>query len=89
MSGEAADWYRDPMKIRKDDTVRSRLPRSRIGRLTLGFSLLLGGLFGALPVLGFWMLPLGLLVLSYDLPAAQRLRKRLLSWLAKKRPRRR
>lgn len=50
---------------------------SRPLRLTLGVALVVGGVLGFLPVVGFWMLPLGLLVLSLDLPAARRLHSRL------------
>jgi hypothetical protein len=38
-------------------------------RLPLGLFLVIGGTLGFLPVLGFWMLPLGFLVLAIDLPA--------------------
>lgn len=38
-------------------------------RLPVAFLLLIGGLLGFLPIFGFWMLPLGLLVLAIDLPA--------------------
>ena len=34
-----------------------------------------GGTLGFLPVLGFWMIPLGLLVLSQDLPVVRRWRR--------------
>ena len=37
-------------------------------RLPLALLLLIGGLLGFLPVLGFWMIPLGLMVLAIDLP---------------------
>ncbi len=56
------------------------LPRSRLLRIGLGVALVLGGLLGFLPILGFWMLPLGVLVLSYDLPFARRWRRRFLVW---------
>lgn len=42
-------------------------PGSRV-RLPAAVLLILGGLVGFLPVLGFWMLPLGLLLLAIDLP---------------------
>lgn len=42
-------------------------PGSRV-RLPLAVLMILGGLLGFLPVLGFWMLPLGLLLLAVDLP---------------------
>ena len=37
-------------------------------RIPLGLVLCLGGVFSLLPVLGLWMLPVGLLVLSEDIP---------------------
>lgn len=37
-------------------------------RLPVAFLLLIGGMMGFLPILGFWMLPLGFLVLAIDLP---------------------
>lgn len=48
-----------------------RKPGSRILRIPLGILLILGGVFSFLPVLGIWMLPLGLLLLSLDLPILQ------------------
>ncbi len=44
-------------------------PRLRIVRILSAIVLILGGLAGVLPLLGFWMLPLGLLLLAVDLPA--------------------
>ncbi len=35
-------------------------------RLLAGIVLMLGGVFGFLPVVGFWMLPLGLAVAALD-----------------------
>lgn len=52
------------------------LPRSRILRIGLGIVLIFGGLLGFLPVLGFWMIPVGLLVLSQDIAAVRRFRRR-------------
>jgi len=46
-------------------------------RWSAGILLIIGGLFGILPVLGFWMLPLGLILLSADFPWARRLKRRL------------
>jgi hypothetical protein len=37
-------------------------------RRTVGATLIIGGVLGFLPILGFWMFPLGLLVLSDDVP---------------------
>ncbi|MCE7029192.1 hypothetical protein [Jiella avicenniae] len=52
------------------------LPASRPWRIALGASLVGGGVLGFLPVLGFWMLPLGLFVLSVDSPLVRRWRRR-------------
>ena len=35
------------------------LPASRIARMAIGVALVIGGLAGFLPILGFWMIPLG------------------------------
>jgi hypothetical protein len=56
------------------------MPRSRALRVTIGVLLILLGMLGFLPVLGFWMIPLGLLVLSYEFTWARRLRRRLTVW---------
>ena len=55
------------------------LPRSPGVRVALGIALILGGLLGFLPVLGFWMVPLGLLVLAIDYPPAGRLARNILA----------
>jgi len=64
------------MKIRLGNTTLT-LPRSRIARIIIGILLIIGGLLGFLPVVGFWMIPLGLMVLSADLPLLRRLRRRV------------
>jgi hypothetical protein len=53
------------------------LPRSRPARIAIGGGLVVLGFFGFLPVLGFWMVPLGLLVLSADVPQVRRFNRRL------------
>ena len=45
-----------------------RRPRVAILRIPAGLVLILGGLLSILPVFGLWMLPLGLLLLSVDVP---------------------
>lgn len=59
---------------------RVHLPRSRPLRLLLGAGLVGGGILGFLPVLGLWMLPLGVAVLSIDVPPIRRLRRRTMVW---------
>jgi hypothetical protein len=58
-----------------------RLPHKRLYRILLGIALILGGIIGFLPVLGFWMIPLGLVVLSVDIARVRRWRRRLLVWV--------
>jgi hypothetical protein len=52
-------------------------------RQVLGVLLMLGGLFWFLPVLGLWMIPLGLLILSVDFRWARRGYLSVISWLRK------
>ncbi|MBV2182986.1 MAG: hypothetical protein KUL88_00380 [Rhizobium sp.] len=61
-------------------------PRSKLGRVATGSVLIGGGLLGFLPVLGFWMVPLGLFVLSHDLAAVRRRRRRMAIWWRKRYP---
>jgi hypothetical protein len=56
------------------------VPQSRIWRMALGVALVIGGMAGFLPILGFWMIPLGLLVLSIDLAIVRRQRRRAEIW---------
>ena len=42
--------------------------RMRIVRLPVAMLLLVGGFFSFLPILGIWMLPLGLMLLAVDVP---------------------
>jgi hypothetical protein len=59
---------------------RINLPANRIVRIGIGVGLVLLGLIGFLPVLGFWMVPLGLLVLSVDIAIVRRWRRRFTVW---------
>lgn len=40
-------------------------------RVPLALLLVMGGLLGFLPILGFWMIPLGFVILAIDLPHLQ------------------
>lgn len=51
----AVDWLREPSRFWV--------------RLTAAILFILGGIFAILPVLGLWMLPVGLALLSQDIPA--------------------
>ena len=60
------------------------LPRSRPLRIALGVLLILLGFLGFLPVLGFWMIPLGLALLALDLPFLRGPLARLLGFINRK-----
>lgn len=66
---------------------RFALPASRRGRRALGWAFMAGGLFSFLPVLGAWMLPVGLAILSVDSPRLRRARRRLAVRLGRRWPR--
>lgn len=50
-------------------------------RTLLGALFIAGGVLGFLPILGFWMIPLGLVLISLDIPP---FRRRVQSWLHRK-----
>src|SRR3954471_19463723 len=54
-------------------------------RIPVGVALTVGGVFGFLPVLGFWMAPLGLVVLAQDVPVMRPPLARAVAWINKKR----
>lgn len=53
---------------------------SRLVRVPAGLVLIAGGVFSFLPVLGVWMLPLGLMLLASDVPPLQRPMARFATW---------
>ena len=61
-----------------------RQPSSRLVRMPLALLLILGGIFSFLPVLGLWMLPLGLLLFAQDVPMLRPPLIRLLAWVERK-----
>jgi len=70
------------MKARIQNYVEriKRMPNKPV-RVTIGVLLIVGGILGALPVLGFWMAPLGLAILSVDYAWARRATNKLKEWL--------
>ena len=62
-----------------------KIPGSRPVRVVLGVLLVIGGILGFLPILGFWMIPLGLLILSVDFHWVRRLRRRVEIWWTRRR----
>jgi purine-cytosine permease-like protein len=69
---------------------RIPMPSNIILRVVLGLVFVFGGFLGFLPILGFWMLPLGLLILSIDFPPVRRFRRRatvlIVGWLKRRFP---
>jgi hypothetical protein len=63
-----------------------REPHARMWRLPAAGLLIVGGFLGFLPILGFWMVPLGLLLLAVDLPGLRPPLTRVLRWIERKWP---
>jgi len=65
LQGHMPDWAsRNIDRLRQPEAVWVRVPA--------GIALTGGGVFGFLPVLGFWMLPIGLALLAQDVPPMRR-----------------
>jgi hypothetical protein len=63
-----------------------RRPRAVWIRIPVGAALSCGGVLGFLPVLGFWMLPVGLMLLADDVPPLRSARSRVLDWIERRHP---
>lgn len=50
-------------------------------RVPLAIVLMIGGLLGFLPLLGFWMFPLGLALIAFDLPFLRKPLARMLAFI--------
>ncbi len=61
-----------------------RAPSRRWVRIPAAILLILGGFLAVLPVFGLWMLPLGLALLSEDLPGMKPSLERAARWLEAK-----
>jgi purine-cytosine permease-like protein len=70
---------------------KMKLPGHPLVRMGLGAVLVIGGFLGFLPVLGFWMVPLGLAILAVDFPPVRRFYRRTTvrfgAWVHRKFPR--
>ena len=92
--GEAGCPFDDSLRVlgfQMRHTIRVfdktyKLPDSRRMRIGVGYALIAGGMVGFLPVLGFWMIPLGLYVLSREYHWLRRARRR---WVTRKNRRQR
>jgi hypothetical protein len=78
-------WFEDKLPPKPARFVGwLRKPSSRYARIPIGVLLILGGVFSFLPVLGLWMLPLGLLLFAQDVPVLQKPTAQTLGWLERK-----
>ena len=78
--------------------LQARLPRfagaalrwgiesSPFVRWPIAIILVFGGFLGFLPILGFWMAPLGLILIAEDLPFLRPPLARLFAWILRKWP---
>ena len=85
------DWRLERLINRLPNRARStvrflRVPGSRWLRIPIGILLTFGGVLGFLPILGFWMLPIGLALLADDLPLLRSGRSRILDWIETRHP---
>ena len=61
-----------------------RQPSMLIARALVCVLLIVGGLLAVLPLLGVWMLPLGLIIIAQDLPFLQPPLVRIFQWIERK-----
>ncbi len=78
-------WFETKLPPRPAKFVRwLRKPSSRLVRIPLAILLVVGGVFSFLPILGLWMLPLGLLLIAQDVPLLQGPLAQMLGWIERK-----
>lgn len=63
-----------------------RRPAPKAVRVPLGAALVAGGAVGFLPIVGYWMLPVGLVILARDVPPLRAPLVRFLDWIDRKLP---
>lgn len=78
-------WFEEKLSPRPAKFVGwLRRPSSKLVRIPMAVLLIGGGVFGFLPVLGLWMLPLGLALIAQDVPILQKPTARSLGWIERK-----
>ena len=65
-----------------------KIPDNKLHRIILGWGLVIGGILGFLPIVGFWMLPLGIMILAVDFAFARRLRRKTEVWWGRRKQKR-
>jgi hypothetical protein len=63
-----------------------RKPSSRWVRIPSATALIAGGVVGFLPLMGFWMIPVGLVLIAQDVPPLRPPMARLLAWIDRRWP---
>ena len=63
-----------------------RAPEAAPYRFPAGVALTVGGVLGFMPILGFWMVPLGLAVMAQDVPVMRQPTARLVRAINRKLP---
>ena len=66
--------------------LRFLLDSSPWVRIPPALILFFAGFVGFLPILGFWMIPLGLLLLAQDIPPLRKPLAKVLNWIDRKLP---
>ncbi|CAN5245286.1 hypothetical protein BH11PSE4_BH11PSE4_37720 [soil metagenome] len=61
-----------------------RKPSSKLVRIPVAILLVAGGALSFLPVLGLWMLPLGLVLIAQDVPVLEKPTALSLGWIERK-----
>jgi hypothetical protein len=78
-------WFENKLPPRMAGFVSwLRTPSSFYVRIPVALLLVAGGFLSFLPVLGLWMLPLGLMLIAQDIPSLQKPIARLLGWAERK-----
>jgi hypothetical protein len=85
------DWRLNAVIDRLPERMRSAVRALRRGsarwlRIPAGLLLIAGGILSFLPILGVWMLPLGLALLAEDVPVLRSCRTRILDWVERRHP---
>jgi hypothetical protein len=87
----ADDWRLERLINRLPHRIRSivrffRQSTRRWLRIPAGVLLTFAGVLGFLPIVGFWMLPIGLALLADDVQLLRSCRSRILDWVEHHRP---
>jgi hypothetical protein len=76
------EWFAERLPEKPARFVRwVRQPSALWVRIPVAALLILGGILSFLPVVGLWMLPLGLLLIAQDVPFLQKPLADTLGWL--------